>query len=197
MVRIVRWPDATTISLQNLSLQQPKSVMSRYQVRPAIPRDAMAIADIYASAIQAAYQGLIPDEQLGALSATKRQGYWREAVEMGEPQIQVAVEGEQVVGFVGFDRSRDPKTPSTMGEIWQIYVTPALWSTGAGLALWDAARDGLEDEGCTDVTLWLPLRNERALAFHEKAGFKRELASAKTVEVGSVKIESIRLKRSI
>jgi GNAT superfamily N-acetyltransferase len=157
----------------------------------------MAIADIYASAVQAAYKDLIPDEQLSALSAAKRQGYWREAIEMGEPQIQVATDGDQVVGFVGFDRSRDPGTPSTMGEIWLIYVTPAHWSTGAGLALWDAARDGLEDEGCTDVTLWLPLRNERAMTFHEVAGFKRELTTAKTVDVGGVKIESIRLKRSI
>jgi len=171
--------------------------MSRYQVRFAIPRDAMAIADIYAAAVQASYKDLVPDELLSTLFAAKRQGYWREAIEMGEPQIQVATEGDQVVGFVGFDRSRDPKTPSTMGEIWQIYVHPTHWSTGAGLALWDGARDGLEDEGCTEVTLWLPTRNERAMSFHEKAGFKRELATAKTVDVGGVKIESIRLKRSI
>lgn len=157
----------------------------------------MAIADIYAAAVQASYKDLLPEEQLKSLFAAKRQGYWREAIEMGEPQIQVATEGEQVVGFVGFDRSRDPKTPSTMGEIWQIYVNPTHWSTGAGLALWDGARDGLEDEGCTDVTLWLPIRNERAMTFHEKAGFKRELTTAKTVDVGGVKIESIRLKRSI
>lgn len=171
--------------------------MSRYQVRSAIPRDAKAIADIYAAAVQASYKDLVPDELLSTLFANKRQGYWREAIEMGEPQIQVATEGEQVVGFVGYDRSRDPKTPSTMGEIWQIYVRPDLWSTGAGLALWDGARDGLEDEGCTHVSLWLPLRNERALAFHEKAGFKRELKTAQTVDVGGVKIETIRLVRAI
>lgn len=171
--------------------------MSRYQVRSAIPRDAMAIADIYAAAVQASYKGLVPDELLNTLFASKRQGHWREAIEMGEPQIQVVAEGEQVVGFVGYDRSRDPKTPSTMGEIWQIYVRPDLWSTGAGLALWDAARDGLEDEGCTHVSLWLPLRNERALSFHDKAGFKRELNTAKTVDVGGTKIETIRLQRAI
>jgi GNAT superfamily N-acetyltransferase len=171
--------------------------MSRYQVRSAIPRDAMAIADIYAAAVKASYTDLVPEELLSSLFASKRQGYWREAIEMGEPQIQVATEGDQVVGFVGYDRSRDPKTPSTMGEIWQIYVRPDLWSTGAGLALWDAARDGLEDEGCTHVSLWLPLRNERALAFHEQAGFKRELNTAQTVDVGGAKIETIRLKRAI
>ncbi len=171
--------------------------MPSYQVRPAIPRDAMAIADIFAAAIQVSFQGLVPDDEIAALYATKRQGYWREAIEMGEPQIQVVTDGEQVVGFVGYDRSRDAGTPSTMGEIWQIYVNPIRWDTSAGLALWDAARDGLEEEGCTHVSLWLPMRNDRALRFHEIAGFKREMTSAKTVDLGGTKVEMVRLKRAI
>ena len=83
-----------------------------------------------------------------------------------------------------------------MGEIWAIYVLPSHWDTGAGLALWDAAREGLQEEGCTQVTVWLPLGNERALRFHELAGFKRELNTAKTVPMGSVRLEEIRLKRA-
>ena len=46
-----------------------------------------------------------------------------------------------------------------------------------GLALWDAARDGLQEEGCTKVTLWTYMRNDRAMSFFEKAGFKRDLAA--------------------
>ena len=45
--------------------------------------------------------------------------------------------------------------------------------------------------------MWVPLRNERALRFHELAGFKREMATAKTVEMGGVKVEEIRLQRKI
>ena len=91
--------------------------------------------------------------------------HWREAIEYSEPQIHVALDGDTVVGFVGFDRSRDKGTPPTMGEIWSIYAAPDQWSRGVGLALWDAAREGLEEEGCTQVSIWLPLRNERALRF--------------------------------
>ena len=47
------------------------------------------------------------------------------------------------------------------------------------------------------VTAWVPLRNERALRFHELAGFKRELSTAKTAVIGGVKIEEVRLKRPI
>jgi hypothetical protein len=40
------------------------------------------------------------------------------------------------------------------------------------------------------------LGNERALRFHELAGFKRELSSARTVPVGGFRLEEIRLKRA-
>lgn len=149
---------------------------SHYEVRPATLRDAKAIAEIDADATQ---------------------GHWREAIEYCEPQVCVAVHQGQVVGFVGFDRSRDKGTPPTSGEIWKIKVDEAHWGKGCGLALWDAAREGLLEEGCTSVTLWLPTSNERALRFHELAGFKREMNTIKTVPCGHARMETIRLKRSL
>jgi len=171
--------------------------MSSIQVRPATLRDAKAIAQIHTAAAQAAYKGLVPDEQLKSFSVEKRQAYWREAIEYCEPQVQVAVEDDKIVGFVGFDRSRDAKSRPTTGEIWAIYAAPTHWSKGVGLALWDAARDDLQEEGCTNVTAWVPLRNERALRFHELAGFKREMTTAKTAVIGGVKIEEVRLQRPL
>ena len=82
-------------------------------------------------------------------------------------------------------------------EVPALGAAPTHWNQGVGLALWDAARDGLHEEGCTNVTAWVPLRNERAIRFHEMAGFKRELSTAKTAVVGGVKIEEVRLKRPI
>lgn len=172
--------------------------MSSYLVRPATVRDAKAIAEIHVATWQAAYKDLMPEDYLNTMTLEKRQSYWREAIEYSEPQLLVATDGDQLVGFVGYDRSRDAKTPSTMGEIWAIYVAPTHWRKGIGLALWDGARDGLKDEGCTQVTLWVLLHNERALEFCEHAaGFKREMASLKSVAFGSAKLEEIRLKRAV
>ncbi len=173
------------------------SSTSNFEVRLATQRDAKAIADIHVSASQAAFKALFPGEQLPAVSPDKSQAYWRQAIEFSEPQVYVALDDQQVVGFVGFDRSRDKGTPPTTGEIWAIYAAPSHWGQGLGLALWDAAREGLIEEGCTKVTLWVPLANERALRFHELAGFKREMSSIKTVAVGAVKVEEIRLKREL
>ena len=167
-------------------------------VRPATMSDAKAIAHIQISASQAAFKAQFPGEVMPVLDALpQRQAHWREAIEYSEPQIQVAVDGKTVVGFVGYDRSRDPQTPPTMGEIWALYVTTDYWGQGVGLALWDAAREGLLEEGCTKVSAWVPLCYERALRFHDMAGFKRELSSLKTVTWGTVKIEEIRCQRSL
>ena len=172
--------------------------MPSYSVRPAAPRDAKAIAEIHVATWKAAYQGLIPDDFLKAMTVEKRLAYWREAIEFSDPQILVAVDADKVVGFVGFDRSRDAGTKSTIGEIWALYIAPEHWREGAGLALWDGARDGLKEEGCTQVTLWVLVANERALQFFEQAaGFKREMPSLRTTAFGATKLEEIRLKRAI
>ena len=172
--------------------------MPSYLVRSAAPRDAKAIAEIHVATWKAAYEGLIPDDFLKAMTVEKRLAYWREAIEFSDPQILVATDAEKVIGFVGFDRSRDAGTKSTVGEIWALYVAPEHWRQGAGLALWDGARDGLKEEGCTQVTLWVLVANERALQFYEQAaGFKREMPSLRTTAFGTTKLEEIRLKRAI
>ena len=172
--------------------------MSSYSVRPATAHDAKAIAQIHVTTWEAAYKDLIPEDYLSKMTLEKRLAYWSEAIEYSEPQLLVATEGDNIVGFVGYDRSRDPKTRSTVGEIWAIYVLPSHWGNGVGLALWDGARDGLKEEGCTQVTIWVLLANERALRFCEHAaGFKRELPSLKTTAFGTVRLEEIRLKRAL
>lgn len=174
------------------------SLSTATEIRPAELRDVKAIADIRARSSQAAFKAVFPGETVPVGGTPEHsQVYWREAIEYGEPQVLVAVQGDAVVGFAGFDRSRDPKTPNTMGEIWAIYVDPAHWSQGVGLALWDAAREGLVFEGCTQVSVWVPLGCERALRFFDMAGFKREMTSIKTVPMGKVKVEEIRFKRAL
>jgi len=155
-------------------------------VRPAELRDAAAVAAVH-------------HLHVGSTEAVspRQVTFWREAIEYGEPQVQVALEGERIVGFVGFDRSRDPKSKPTMGEIWALYLLPSHQGRGVGVALWDAAREGLEDEGCTHVTVWVTLRNERALRFFELAGFKREMTTLRTALVGAERVEEVRLKRTV
>ena len=171
--------------------------MSSVEVRYAKQADAPAVANMHLIASRALFDGVVPDAHWQATSPAKRMSFWKEAIEYGEPQVLVAEQGGEIVGFVGFDRSRDPKSKNTMGEIWAIYADPDRLGEGVGLALWDAAREGLLDEDCTDVSIWVPLLNERTVRFHELAGFKREMNTARTVPIGGVKVEEVRMKRSL
>jgi ribosomal protein S18 acetylase RimI-like enzyme len=173
------------------------SSTTTFTVRPASLRDAKAIADLHNATVCEAYKSATPNAPVPVAALEKTQAHWREAIEYAEPQVLVAMEGDKIIGFVGFDRSRDKGTPPTMGEIWSIYVASSHQGQGAGLALWDAAREGLQEEGCTHVSVWVALSNDRALRFHELAGFKREPSSAKTVPVGTARVEEIRLKRTL
>ncbi len=172
--------------------------MSLFEVKPATLRDAQAIADIHVQAWQSAYDGLVAEDDLKNLSVEKRKAMWREAIEYAEPQVLVATTPDKkIVGFIGFDRSRDPKTKPTTGEIWAHYVHPDMLGMGAGLALWDAARDACEDEGFTEVTAWVFVRNERGMNFYDTAGFKREMKTLRTTPVGSTRLEEVRVKFSL
>ncbi len=171
--------------------------MSSVDVRYATLADAPAVANLHLIASRALFDGVVPDAHGQATPPAKRVSFWKEAIEYGEPQVMVATQGGEIVGFVGFDRSRDPKSKNTTGEIWAIYAAPERIGQGVGLALWDAAREGLQDEDCTDVTVWLPLLHEQTLRFHELAGFKREMNPARTVPLGGVKVEEVRLKRKL
>lgn len=163
--------------------------MTEFQIRPAVPSDANPITQIESET--AAALGHAP------ANAAKRLSFWQEAIEFGEPLLQVAVSGDAVVGFVGYDRCRDPRTPPTTGEIWAIHVRGTHRGQGVGLALWDAAREALIDEGCTRVSIWIEIASERALRFHELAGFKRDMPSLRTVARGKRRIEEIRLRRAL
>ena len=173
------------------------SSTTTFKVRPATLRDAKQIAELHNATAQEAFKTMIAEATVPPVPLDKRQAYWREAIEYSEPQVHVAIDEDKIVGFVGFDRSRDKGTPPTMGEIWAMYVATSHWGRGVGLALWDAAREGLQEEGCAKVSIWLPIANDRAVRFFELAGLKRELSSAKTIAVGGVKIEEIRLSRTL
>ena len=111
--------------------------MPSYSVRPAARADASTVAELHVATWKATYKGLLPDAFLDGLTPAMRLPLWRDAIEYGEPQVFMAVaDNGKAAGFVGFDRSRDPKTKPTTGEIWALYVTPEHWGQGAGLALW-------------------------------------------------------------
>jgi ribosomal protein S18 acetylase RimI-like enzyme len=170
--------------------------MLTIDVREGRVSDAAAVAQCHVASVKAVYADLLAPEALDGMSLEKRTVEWKEALTYAEPQTWVAELDGQIVGFAGFDRSRDEKSKSTTAEIWSLYVLPDHWDSGVGLALWDALQDAMIDEGFARVSAWVPMLNERAMRFFRLAGFKPQMTTARTSIKGGVRIEEVRVVRA-
>ena len=103
---------------------------SVFDVRSATTRDAKAIAQLHNATVKEAFKGMLGDLDVAIMPLAERERYWSEAIQYAEPQVQVALHGAKIIGFVGYDRSRDEGTPATMGEIWAMYVDTDFWGSG-------------------------------------------------------------------
>ena len=134
-------------------------------IEPATADDAHAIAQIHIDARRAAYVGIVADDHLAALSVDKRETLWREAIAARQPELLVARIDGRVIGRVSFGASRDKVAAAEVGELWAIYLDPRHVSTGAGRALWLAARKRLTERGFTSAILWVLAGNADAIRF--------------------------------
>ena len=133
---------------------------------------------------QDAYKDLLPRSALDLFSVQKRQAFWREAIDLCEPQVRVAHLDGQVMGFVGFDRSRDKGTPATTGGSGPSSSTPSTgtraWAWPCGMPRATACRKKAAPRSrCGPICA-----TTGPMSFFEKAGFKRDLGSARTARSG-------------
>jgi len=163
------------------------------RVASARIEDCLALAEIHVASWQAAYVGLFPGKYLASLSIPERRDRWLAILESSTSRNLVATQEEKVVGFVSFGPCRDSGAPVGRGEVWALYVAPHAWSTGAGWALWEAARVQMLHAGFTEVSLWVLSGNARGLRFYEAVGFRREPHSEQKFERGGAQLEEVRL----
>lgn len=162
------------------------------KIRPALPSDARAIADLHVRTWQSTYRGIVPDAYLDALSIDKRETALRESIARGSPEMWVANADAEITGWIAFGASRDSDAKPGVGEIEAIYVSPDHWSIGTGRELWDVARARLVERDFASVTLWVLEQNERATRFYRAAGFAADTASRKEISIGGKNVWEVR-----
>ncbi|MGN6663013.1 MAG: GNAT family N-acetyltransferase [Solirubrobacterales bacterium] len=147
--------------------------MSR-EVRRAEPGEELAVAGVHVRAWLAAYRGLIDDDYLDGLRAEDRAAVHSfDAPGPNAPETLLAVEGDEILGFVAFGPSRDADAPEA-GEIFALYIDPPRWGTGVGRLLMREARRCLRERGHTEGTLWVLEGNEPAERFYRSEGWERD-----------------------
>jgi ribosomal protein S18 acetylase RimI-like enzyme len=150
-------------------------------VRDAVAADARGIAETQVRAWRAAYRGLLPDEQLAAMTVAAREGIWQGILAAAEPRAFTLVAGAtgEALGFCSVLPSRDDDATERMGEIAALYVDPGRWRQGIGHALVARALERMARAGWTEATLWVLDGNAPALAFYRAHGFADDGARAR------------------
>ena len=141
---------------------------------------------------RAAYVDIVPQPYLDGLSVDKRETALREGLARGKPEMWVAVNDAQVIGWIAFGPSRDAGAPPAVGEIEAIYVLPEYWSTGVGRELWRAGAGRLGERGFTSFTLWVLEDNVRAMRFYSAAGMQPNPATRKLLSIGGKSLPEVR-----
>lgn len=88
----------------------------------------------------------------------------REQIERG--QVLVAMDGDELVGFVDFHQRRDGQI-----TLYHIAVEPDARARGVGSALVNALRQVARQAGCTQIALKCPV-DLQANQFYQEYGFQ-------------------------
>jgi len=137
------------------------------ELRPAVPADALAVAQIHVRAWQIGYRGLLPPGYLDSLRAEDRAARYTFGRTDG-PRTTVAVEAGpgapdrgELVGFATIHGA----------ELCALHVDPDAWGRGVGRALIAQARADLAAAGITEAHVWVLVGNARAERFYARDGW--------------------------
>jgi GNAT superfamily N-acetyltransferase len=179
----------------------------RLAIRELTASDAEAVAQARVQGWRHAYAGLVPQQVLDGMDAEAFAAGLRGALLDMPPQhvhLVADLEGEGVVGWTCFgpyrpveeigDEAREPGAP--WGELYAIYVLPALIGRGLGRALMGAALDGLAAQGHGRARLWVLRGNAPSRRFYERAGFAPD-GAANVLEMAGEPVTEVRYARSL
>jgi ribosomal protein S18 acetylase RimI-like enzyme len=139
-------------------------------IRPAQPKDAKAIAQVYVDTWRSTYAGLLPDPILVKMSLEHQRVSWSRTLAAGK-QVVVLEHNGGVVGFGSCGRNRLRRLDYT-GEIFTLYVLPDLHGRGLGRQLIGGLFDALIGGDHDSALLWVLATNPSRF-FYEAMGGRR------------------------
>ncbi len=164
-------------------------------IRTATVEDAPAIARVHIASLQEAYEGIVPQEYLGALDVAEREARWTRDLRNGPrdgTRTFVADNGSRILGFASVGPALDEDASRGQEQIYAMYLDPAMWGKGVAREL---MRTVLADiPNGTPLTLWVLADAERARHFYRRNGFTPDGAE-RLEETGGAQLLEVRYRR--
>ena len=140
-------------------------------VRPALPADAPAIAQVRVESWRTTYRGMIPDAYLDAMKVEASTALWQRVLEAAPngTSVFVAADDAGVCGFAAGLMLAQRKFDLD-AELSAIYLTPARQRAGVGRRLVAAVAAAQRRHGATGLLTWVIAGNRGARTFYERLG---------------------------
>jgi ribosomal protein S18 acetylase RimI-like enzyme len=138
------------------------------EIRRAKAADATAVASTHDEAWRAAYQGIIPGNELEKLISRRGPEWWDSAIRKGS-RITLMQFGDQIAGYANYGRNR-ARSLFYDGEVYELYLRPEYQGLGFGRRLFNAARKDLMQSGMRTLVVWALSDNEPAVEFYRSLG---------------------------
>ncbi len=145
--------------------------MNAAVIRPALPADAAAIAQVRVDAWRTTYRGLIPDSYLAGMKVEDSTALW-ERVLTAAPNTTntfVATIDGQVTGFASGLMLAEPKHDLN-AELSAVYLARDAQRHGIGTRLVAAVAAAQRTHGADSLLVWVIAGNKSARAFYEHLG---------------------------
>jgi len=160
-----------------------------FQIRPAQPSDAAAIAAVHIASWKTTYPGIVPEAGLAALSEEDSRQRWQQRLETGDIPIFVVETNAGIFGFLAGGPIRTP-IESYDGELYALYLLKSHQGKGAGRVLVQQLARTLRTQGFQSMLVWV-------LEANPAAGFYRQLGaiavSRQTIEIGGANLPELAL----
>ena len=145
------------------------------RIRDATMWDAADIEAVHYASREAAFGDQVPREAFRALGPEDRLVRWREWLSNPEITALVGEEVGEIVGFSTVRRATDVDLDTGLvAEMPTLYVHPAAWGRGYGLALCTATEVRAAEAGYAELVLWVLEINEQARRFYERNDFRAD-----------------------
>jgi ribosomal protein S18 acetylase RimI-like enzyme len=138
------------------------------EIRRARSADATDVAGTHDEAWRAAYQGIIPGNELDKLINRRGPEWWDSAIRKGS-RITILQFGDKVAGYANYGRNR-ARSLFYEGEVYELYLRPEFQGLGFGRRLFTAARKDLMQSGLKSLVVWALSDNEPAMEFYRALG---------------------------
>jgi GNAT superfamily N-acetyltransferase len=140
-------------------------------LRPALPDDAAAIAQVRVESWRTTYRGIIPDAYLDGMTVEDSTALWHRVLSAAPNATNtfVAEIDGAVAGFSSGLMRNEPKY-GLDAELSAVYVTPAHQRLGIGRQLVGAVAGAQQALGATGLVVWVLAANRRARTFYEHLG---------------------------